>query len=97
MKVTIRRTGGFAGFDDSRDIDTAHIDSTAANDIESIVKSIGFFDLPAFVSSDTIGADLLHYEVTIIDDDRRHTVAFNYDDSNKSAPLNKLVDILKKY
>src|SRR5262245_9272508 len=97
MKVIIRKTGGFAGFDDLKEIDTAHMDSDAADEIESTVKNMGFFDLPAFGSSDTVGADLVHYEVTTIDGERRHTVAFNYDVSNKSAPLNKLVDTLNKY
>lgn len=96
MKILLRRTGGFAGLEDLKEIDTMDMnDSAEAHNLEQVVKSIGFFDLPATVPCDTIGADLFHYEITIIDDNRQHKVAFDYDDDPKCAPLRKLVDLLK--
>ena len=96
MKILLRRTGGFAGLEDLKEIDTMNMnDSSEADNLKQVVKSIGFFDLPATVQCDTIGADLFHYEITIIDDNRQHKVAFVYDDDPQCAPLRKLVDLLK--
>ncbi len=94
MKISVRQTGGFAGLEYTKEINTAQMSATEARQVEQIVRSIKFFDFPATISG-AIGADLFHYEITVIEDERRHTVAFDYDDSPQTAPLRKLLHILK--
>jgi hypothetical protein len=95
MKISMKRTGGFAGLTENfGPINTEQLDHAKASKIDQIVKSIGFFGLPEMVSGDIIGADMYHLEITIMDGDRHHTVAFDSDDSPKTAPLCKLFDTL---
>ena len=95
MNILVERTGGYAGLMEKiGPINTGQLDPKVAHLIEQMVQNIGFFDLPEMVSGGTIGADLFHYMVTITDDNRRHTVAFDYDDSPETAPLRRLVDKL---
>jgi hypothetical protein len=91
----VKRTGGFAGLEDNKEIDTSNMNEAEARNIEEMIKNIGFFDLPAVMSSDLIGADQYHYQVTVSENNRKHTVSFDRDDGSNTTPLCKLVDILK--
>ncbi len=80
MKISVKRTGGFAGAsEDVAATDTAELDSAAARRLEQMVQGMRFFDLPARVGT-SVGGDLFHYEVTVTDRDRQHTVSFAEDD-----------------
>lgn len=95
MKIVVKRTGGFAGLEDSKEIDTSSMNAAEAHNIEEMIKSMRFFELPAVVSSDMIGADQYHYEITVSENDRKHSVSFDRDDGSNTAQLCKLLDILK--
>lgn len=93
MKIVVKRTGGFAGLsEDVAAVDTAQLGTTVSQPVEQMVESIRFFDLPAFVSGGTIGADLFQYDITITEGDRQHSVAFVDDESPETAPLRRLVE-----
>jgi hypothetical protein len=96
MKISVKRTGGYAGLAEHvAAIDTAQLDAAAAQHVDQMLQSIGFFGLPATISGDTIGADLPRYEITVTEGDRQHTVTFFCDDeSPETAPLHRLVQIL---
>lgn len=97
MKVSVKRTGGYAGLNEEVvAVDTAQIDPVAAQGIEQIVQSFGFFNLPATVGGGGIGADLIRYEITVSDGGRQHIVAFEDDGSLETAPLRGLVDSLSQ-
>jgi hypothetical protein len=94
MEISVKRIGGFAGLTEQvAAVHTAQL-GAAAQQVEQMVQSIGFFDLPATISGGTIGADLFHYEITVSEGDRQHTVTFTDDDSPETAPLRRLVDTL---
>ena len=97
LKIFVRRTGGFAGLESKKEIDTAQMDNAAeARNIEQIVENMSFFNLPAKVSEgDMIAADAFHYDITVIKDDRQHTVSFDSSDGSQSSPLSKLINFLK--
>jgi|RhiMetdeSRZDD1v2_1073273.scaffolds.fasta_scaffold69582_5 Emfourin len=95
MKVSVKRVGGFAGLtEEVAAVDTAQLDAAAAQQVEQIIQSVGFFDLPAAIAGDTIGADLFQYEITVSEGDRQHTVTFMDDESPETAPLRRLVETL---
>ena len=80
MKIIAKKTGGYAGLSEVTNIDTADetkLSSAEAKNIEQMVKNIGFFNLPPTYPSETVGADLFHYEITVIDGERQHTVVFD--------------------
>ena len=96
LKIFVRRTGGFAGLESKKEIDTVQMDAAEARNIEQMVENMSFFDLPAKVSEgDMIAADAFHYDITVIKDDRQHTVSFDSGDGSQSSPLSKLINFLK--
>jgi uncharacterized lipoprotein len=91
MRISVRRSGGFAGIDEEvGSVDTAALDAGAREPIESLVREAGFFELPAAVEGD-LGADQFRYEVSVEDGGRSHTVVFT-GESGPAAPLKRLVD-----
>lgn len=98
MKITVKRTGGYAGLtEDVAAIDTAQLDTVTVQRVEQMLESNRFFDLPATISGDIIGADLPRYEITVTEGDQQHTVTFFCDDeSPETAPLHRLVQTLSQ-
>jgi hypothetical protein len=95
MQVSVKRSGGFAGLtEEVAAVETAQLDAAAAQQVEQLIQSVGFFDLPATISGGTIGADLFRYEITVSEGDRQHTVTFTDDESSEIAPLRRLVETL---
>ncbi len=95
MNISVKRSGGFAGLTENiADLDTTQLDTARAQQVEQLVQSLGFFNLPVTVSGGGIGADLFHYEITVTQGDRQHTVAFDDDDSPVTAPLRRFVESL---
>ena len=95
MNISVRRTGGFAGLtEELGTVDTEHLDSTLAQQIEEKIRSLNFFALPATVAGDSVGADMYRYEITVREGDHTHTVAFQDDGSPQTAPLRQLVDTI---
>ena len=95
MKISVKRTGGYAGLsEDVASINTETLGAALAQQVEQMAREVRFFDLPAFVSGGTIGADLFQYEITVTEADRRHMVVFVDDESPETAPLRRLVDAL---
>jgi hypothetical protein len=92
MRIAVKRTGGFAGLtEDIGEVDTTQLDASAAQQVEQMVSSLGFFELPATIAAPTIGADLFRYEITVSDGSRRHAVTFADDGGPEAAPLRDLV------
>jgi hypothetical protein len=95
MQVSVKRSGGFAGLtEEVAAVETAQLDAAAAQQVEQLIQSVGFFDMPATISGGTIGADLYRYEITVSEGDRQHTVTFTDDESPEIAPLRRLVETL---
>jgi len=92
MKVTIQRTGGFAGLQEAlASVDTAQMPAAEARRIEELVAKAAFFDLPAIVGGHIKGADVYRLRVTITDESRHHSVEFPDHDSPELVSLRALV------
>ena len=74
MKISYRRTGGFAGMVMSFDIDTETLPEEQAGEIQGLVSAADFFALPATITSSAPGADQFQYKLTVETEGRRHTV-----------------------
>lgn len=97
MKVTITRSGGFAGITELIGVvDTSALDAAHAQEVEQRVIELGFFSLPENIPATEVGADLFRYEVTVSKQGRQHTVRFMDHDGDMLSPLRKLVDTVIK-
>ncbi len=95
MKIWLRQKGGYAGITiDLVSLDTDRVPPETARTLQTAVGACGFFELPATVAGDTVGADMLTYEIAIEDGVRKHRVTFVDDDSPRTAPLRRLKDTL---
>jgi hypothetical protein len=74
MKISYRRTGGFAGMVMSFDIATETMPPDEADEIQDLVKNADFFSLPEIISSESPSADQFQYQLTVENNEQLHTV-----------------------
>ena len=97
MRISVTRTGGYAGLSTPvANIDTERVSESQRVRIGALVDACKFFALPATVPSTGVGADMFRYEITVEDGPQRHTVAFLDDDSPATAGLKRLVGSLQE-
>jgi hypothetical protein len=77
MRISFKRSGGFAGLTLAADLDTASLPLNEAHKVQRMVEEAGFFDLPASIPAPAQGADAFQYVVTVEDEGKRHTVRTN--------------------
>jgi len=97
MKISITRSGGFAGLSEEVvSLDTAKLEKSAAKKVEDLVREISFFALPASPAGQSLGSDFLKYEITVADQGREHKINFNEDTSPATALLSKFVQQIEQ-
>ena len=96
MRLTLTRSGGFAGLQPPPvTIDTAALPRAVAKQIEDMVVSAGFFDLPRTRAAPTRQPDRFQFTVRIVHDDgREHTVTL--DEEAAAEPVLELVRAVQK-
>jgi hypothetical protein len=96
MIISINQSGGYAGVNQNlATIDTTRLNAATARQIEQLVQQLTFFHLPEKVT-EQVGADMLRYEITVEDINRRHTVIFDDDGSPQTAQLRQLVNLVRQ-
>jgi hypothetical protein len=97
MKITVTRSGGFAGIvEDLLTVDTEELDASLAEQVQQLVSKAGLFSLPEFVSGGEVGADYQRYDIEVAEGELRRRVQFQDDDSPQTVPLRKLVNDLRE-
>ena len=76
MKITANGSGGFAGVSEQYVIDTNA--SPAGKALEAALNDSGFFAAAAAPQADApkVGADLMHWTITVEDGGRTQTIRF---------------------
>jgi hypothetical protein len=74
MRITFKRSGGFAGISLSLNLDTLTSPPDQAKLIEHLVETAGFFDLPTLLPSPPGSADRFQYRLEIDSSGRQHAV-----------------------
>ncbi|TWI65530.1 hypothetical protein IP91_02940 [Pseudoduganella lurida] len=93
MKITATNGGGFAGITRSHEVDTAASPAGAA--LEAALAASPFFAAAVDGVDDDagkIGADIPHWNITVEDGGRRHSVRFADDGSPAAARWRGLLD-----
>ena len=95
MRITVSRTGGFAGIRPPPIVlDTATLAGAAKKRVEQLVADCDFFDLPAAVPASEKSADQFLHHITIAHDDgREHSVTLPA--AAASAPLRDLLHLVR--
>jgi len=98
MKISIRRSGGFAGISEEiTSLDTGKLNQAAAQGVENLVRELDLFNLPTNPPGQKVGADFLKYEITVSDRGKQHTIIFNDDDAPPTARLRDFVQRLTQF
>jgi hypothetical protein len=92
MKISATAQGGFTGQGEHYDIDTAT--SSHGRELEAALKTTGFFNAHAR-ANDAVGADLLHWTITVDDGKRRHSITFREDGTPANARWQQLLRTLR--
>ena len=74
MRITLERSGGVTGMRMTATLDTETMSPQEARDLEALVASARFFDLPATLASAPTRPDLFQYRLTLEIEGRRHIV-----------------------
>jgi len=74
MRISYRRTGGFAGMVMKFDLETETLPQEEADEIQELVTSADFFSLPDVISSSAPGTDQFQYRLTVEYHEQQHTV-----------------------
>jgi Emfourin len=90
MQVRVERSGGFAGLRQTHDVDSSQLSPEEGQELNHLVESARFFDLPADVRAASPGADRFQYKLTVKAGPREHTVAV--DDAAMPATLRPLLN-----
>lgn len=97
MFITIKRARSFTGLmEDIADLDTSRLAPAMADQIETMVHSVRFFDLPVAVSGRGTSPDTQHYEITVAQAGQQHTITFDDDGTEMTAPLHTFVQTLSQ-
>jgi hypothetical protein len=96
MRLTLTRSGGFAGLlPPPVTVDTADLPRAAAKQIEEMVGSTGFFNLPHTLAAAKRQPDRMQFTVHVVNDDGlEHTVTC--DEEATPEPLLELVQTVRK-
>lgn len=93
MRISLERSGGFAGITRTTNIDTATLPPNESNQVSQLIQSAGFFELPQAIASDTRGSDRFQYTLTVEDNGKQHTITVG--ESALSGDLKSLIEWLK--
>lgn len=89
MHIEFERSGGFAAILLRTSVDTSEIDAEEARQLEGLVETSGFFNLPERIAPANAGADRFQYLVSVETRGKRHTVQVD-----ESAAPEKLAPLL---
>jgi Emfourin len=90
VKVTVERSGGFAGMKRRYQVDTGGLDEDAAARLRQAIEDPAFFDLPSQAGRGAPGADRFEYVVTVELPGRTHTVR-----ASEGSQLDELVELVR--
>jgi hypothetical protein len=94
MRVTLERTGGFAGVRMTTTADTDKLPSDDADQLRQLVAGARFFELPETIAPQKSQPDRFQYRVTIEDNSRVHTVTVS--ETALPPSLRPLTDFLAR-
>jgi emfourin len=89
----VNRTGGYGGVHGTATVDTSHLESVRAQEIEQLAEQAL---ASAGRSAEPIGADLMRYEITIEQENQRRSFTFVDDGTAGQSPIRRLIEAVQR-
>ncbi len=78
MRISLERTGGFAGISKKTTVDTANLPAEEAKQLPLLLAAANFYNLPANITVPGNQPDRFQYTLTVEEDNgRQHAVRVN--------------------
>ncbi len=90
MRISLERTGGFAGISKRVTVDTNNLAPEEAKQLPCLLETADFFNLPATITTPSKERDRFQYTLTVEDSDRQHTVTVS--EAALPATLRSLIE-----
>jgi hypothetical protein len=74
MKISFKRSGGFAGMRLSFTIDTLSLTGGEGQILEDLVEKTGFFDMPPTLPSPPGSVDRFQYQIVVETSSKHHAI-----------------------
>ncbi|AKG23338.1 protealysin inhibitor emfourin [Calothrix sp. 336/3] len=74
MKISMERTGGFAGVTRTKIVDTKNLSETSIQELTKILKQTDFLNLPPQILSQSHQVERFQYQITLEYQGQLHTV-----------------------
>ncbi|MGF1935698.1 MAG: protealysin inhibitor emfourin [Nostoc sp. ChiQUE02] len=74
MRISLERTGGFAGITKKTTVDTDTLPPNEASTLPRLVEAADLFRLPEHITSPNPQSDRFQYKLTVEDNGKQHTV-----------------------
>jgi hypothetical protein len=74
MKITVERSGGFAGMLMRSQVDSSQLSPQDSQELQGLIDAVHFFDLPPQVKIKGAGADRFQFTITVEDGGKRNSV-----------------------
>jgi hypothetical protein len=74
MRLSLQRTGGFAGISKKAIVDTANLSSEEAQQLSHLLEAANFFNLPTIINAPSNQADRFQYIITVEENNQQYTV-----------------------
>ncbi|MCP6759508.1 MAG: hypothetical protein NHB32_12240 [Fischerella sp. CENA71] len=74
MRISLQRTGGFAGISKKAIVDTANLSSEETQQLSHLLEAVNFFNLPTIINTPSNQADRFQYTLTVEENNQQHTV-----------------------
>ena len=93
MKILVRRTGGFAGINDTlHDVDTSKLQGPLAADLERLALALESTHRAHDLADRPVGADLFNFEISLTDKLGQRTIIIPDDGSDVVVLAHELMD-----
>jgi hypothetical protein len=97
MKILVRRTGGFAGVDETLyDVDTSTLATSAASELERKLSSLEAVVRSQGAATPPAGADLFKYDISVVDQHGQRSLVVTDDGSAASQVMREFLDELSR-
>jgi hypothetical protein len=93
MRISVERSGGFAGISQTQSISTDQMPAEDAEKVVDLVHGAGFFALPSVIHSTEPGADRFQYKITVESEHGDHIV--QVDEGAVPPSLQPVLDWIK--
>ncbi|BAU08827.1 hypothetical protein NIES592_23790 [Fischerella major NIES-592] len=90
MRISLQRTGGFAGISKKAIIDTANLSPEETQQLYQLLEAANFYSLPPKINAPANQPDRFQYTLTVEENNQQHTLIVG--EAALSETLKRLIE-----